>query len=82
MGEFGRVLGVEMVEYQGIRMTREAAEIAEREGIDVWLLKRNLEKTMAERVRANNSGLRLMRALDRAVIRDGRRSVADSAAVS
>jgi hypothetical protein len=55
-----------MVEYKGVRMTKEGAEIAEREGLDVWSLKRNLEMTIAERIQANERALRLVLALEEA----------------
>ena len=41
-------------------MTREAAEIAEREGIDVWLIKRQLEKSPGERLYENESAKTLL----------------------
>lgn len=41
-------------------MTREAAEIAEREGIDVWLIKRQLEKSPTERLLENESAKTLL----------------------
>lgn len=47
-------------------MTREAAEIAEREGIDVWLIKRQLEKSPADRIRENESVSQLLGKLQRA----------------
>ena len=64
---------MEIVEYQGLRMTKEAAEIAEREGIDVWLLKENLEKTPLQRFRENQGALDLVLALEKAreKLRDG-----------
>ena len=52
-----------MVEYQGLRMTREAAEIAEREGIDVWLIKRNLSLTPLERLERHAATLPLQQAI-------------------
>ena len=63
---------VEIVEYQGLRMTREAAEIAEREGIDVWLIKRNLSLTPLERLERHAGTLPLQQAIKESVIRDER----------
>lgn len=41
---------VETVEYQGFQLSRYAAELAEREGIDVSLIKRNLDLSPLERI--------------------------------
>lgn len=41
---------VETVEYQGVQLSRYAAELAEREGIDVGLIKRMLEMSPRERI--------------------------------
>lgn len=45
-----RMTGVEKIEYQGFRISRYAAELAEREGIDVGLIKRQLELSPRERI--------------------------------
>ena len=42
--------GMEMVECQGYQLSRYAAELAEREGIDVGLIKRQLELSPRERI--------------------------------
>jgi hypothetical protein len=63
---------MKIVEYKGVRMSSEAAEIAERRGVDVWLWKRHLERTPAERIRSNNSGVRFGNVVQNCVIKDGR----------
>jgi len=42
--------GVEKIEYQGFQLSRYAAELAEREGIDVGLIKRQLGLSPRERI--------------------------------
>lgn len=42
--------GVEKIEYQGFQLSRYAAELAEREGIDVGLIKRQLDLSPRERI--------------------------------
>lgn len=58
--------GVEKIEYQGFQLSRYAAELAEREGIDVGLIKRNLNMTPRERIeqsqRATRAMIRIMEA--------------------
>lgn len=44
------LLSVETVECQGFQLSRYAAELAEREGIDVGLIKMNLELSPLERI--------------------------------
>ncbi len=41
---------METVDCQGFQLSRYAAEMAEREGIDVWLIKRNLDLSPRERI--------------------------------
>jgi len=41
---------METVECQGFQLSRYAAELAEREGIDVGLIKRNLDLSPRERI--------------------------------
>jgi hypothetical protein len=55
---------VETVECQGFQLSRYAAELAEREGIDVASIKRMLELSPRERIeysqRAANAGLQMI----------------------
>lgn len=41
---------VEKIEYQGFQLSRYAAELAEREGIDVGLIKRRMDMNPRERL--------------------------------
>ena len=65
---------METVDCQGFQLSRYAAELAEREGIDVGLIKRNLEMSPRERIeqsqQAASAALRIMEAGKR--FRDGR----------
>ncbi len=45
-----RITGVEKIEYQGFQLSRYAAELAEREGIDVGLIKRRMDMNPRERL--------------------------------
>ena len=65
-------------EERPIRWSREARELAEREGIDLTLLESNLRMTFAERIRANGSALGLVKALQAGRIVDSGRSGEDS----
>jgi hypothetical protein len=45
-----RIRRIETVDCQGFQLSRYAAELAEREGIDVGLIKRNLDLSPRERI--------------------------------
>lgn len=65
---------METVDCQGFQLSRYAAELAEREGIDVGLIKRNLDLSPRERIeqaqQAASAILRVMEVGER--FRDGR----------
>jgi len=65
---------METFDYQGFQLSRYAAELAEREGIDVGLIKRMLDMTPRERIeqsqQAATAVLRIMEAGKR--FRNGR----------
>lgn len=65
---------VETVEYQGFQLSRYAAELAEREGIDVSLIKRNLELSPLERfVQGQDAANAIMKIMEAGrKFRDGR----------
>jgi hypothetical protein len=54
---------VETVDCQGFQLSRYAAELAEREGIDVGLIKRNLDLTPRERIEQSQQAADFVRQL-------------------
>ena len=61
-----RLAGMETVDCQGFQLSRYAAELVEREGIDVGLIKRQLDLSPRERIiqcqLATSASLRIMEA--------------------
>lgn len=61
-----RIGFMEQVDCHGIKLSRYAADLAEREGIDVGLIKRNLDLSPRERIeqsqRAATAAMRIMEA--------------------
>ena len=54
---------METVNYQGFQLSPYAAELAEREGIDVGLIKRNLELSPRERIEQSQQAADFVRQL-------------------
>ena len=52
---------METVDCQGFQLSRYAAELAEREGIDVGLIKRNLDLSPRERIEQAHEAASAMR---------------------
>jgi hypothetical protein len=57
------VSDMETVNYQGFQLSPYAAELAEREGIDVGLIKRNLELSPRERIEQSQQAADFVRQL-------------------
>lgn len=56
---------METVDYQGFQLSRYAAELAEREGIDVGLIKRMLDLSPRERIEhAQETAAALLRVME------------------
>lgn len=57
---------MEKVDCQGFQLSRHAAELAEREGIDVGLIKRNLDLSPRERIEQSQRAADFVRLLQEA----------------
>lgn len=61
-----KLAGVETVDCQGFQLSRYAAELAEREGIDVGLIKRMLDLSPRERIEQSQQAADFVRQLQEA----------------